>query len=368
MLEILFDGLVSVLAAIVVVVTVLPLTRSYRWWIRGWDFPRAQISVLAALVLVLGAWSGGVLGVLVAAAMLACLIYQLFRIVPFLPWSSEDLAIAPEREGDLRLMALNVEMENDRHDDAIAAIRAENPDVLLLMETDATWTEALEPVLERYDTVLRVPKDDHYGMLFATRLKVRAASIERLTRDDTPSVFATLEDRQGGVFNFIGLHPQPPVPGEDTVERDLQTLYAARFARETDQPDVVMGDFNDAAWSDTAQAFKHVGQYLDVRVGRGLFPSFHARHWWFRCPIDQLYTTEGIVVSRYRLGKYVGSDHFPVIAHIRVDAEESRETLRRKPGLTAKELEDIDTQIEQYRRELEHAHGKTAQADGNGDI
>ena len=44
----------------------------------------------------------------------------------------------------------------------------------------------------------------------------------------------------------------------DTEERDEQILYAARFARGSDRPLVAMGDFNDAAWSDTAQRFKQL--------------------------------------------------------------------------------------------------------------
>jgi endonuclease/exonuclease/phosphatase (EEP) superfamily protein YafD len=352
--------------ALVLTVTLLPLSRSHLWWVRGWEFPRVQILLVAFLVCVIAVIVGGPVGLTVAVLMAACAAYQLYRIAPYLPWVSKDLDLGDAREDDLRLMALNVEMENRRFHDVIDVIRREAPDVLFLMETDEAWIEALEPLLEDYDTVLRVPQDDYYGLLFATRLKPRRLGVERLTRDDTPSVFALLEDREGRPFHFVGLHPKPPVPGEDTAERDLQTLYAARFAREKDAPVLVMGDFNDAAWSESARLFKHTGEYLDVRVGRGLYSSFHSRYWWFRCPIDQLFLTEGAVVSRFEMGPDVGSDHFPVIAHVRLDKEEARRLIRRRVTLADDERALLDRDVDAFRAELERIHGGEAEADGTG--
>lgn len=357
-----------ILCAFVLTVTLLPLSRSHLWWVRGCEFPRTQILLLAALVCGMAVIVGGTVGLTVAVVMAGCAAYQLYRIAPYLPWVGVDLNLGDARDDDLCLMALNVEMENRRFGDVIDVIRHESPDVLFLMETDEAWVEALEPVLEEFDTVLRVPQDDYYGLVFATRLTARRAGVERLTRDNTPSVFALLEDRQGRPFHFVGLHPKPPVPGEDTAERDLQTLYAARFARRKNAPVIVMGDFNDAAWSESARLFKHTGEYLDVRVGRGLYSSFHARYWWFRCPIDQLFLTEGTVVSRFEMGPDVGSDHFPVIAHVRLEKEEADRLIRREVTLADDERALLDRDVEDFRAELERIHGGKAEANGTGKI
>ena len=141
-----------------------------------------------------------------------------------------------------------------------------------------------------------------------------ASEANYLTVDDTPSVFAELESPDGSTFRFLGLHPQPPIPGVDSDERDAQILYAARFARKSGVPLVTTGDFNDAAWSDTAQSFKTLGRYLDPRVGRGFFVSFSANSWLLRCPIDQIFATEDVAMVSLHLGPHVGSNHYPVIA------------------------------------------------------
>jgi endonuclease/exonuclease/phosphatase (EEP) superfamily protein YafD len=117
----------------------------------------------------------------------------------------------------------------------------------------------------------------------------------------------------------VGLHPQPPIPGQDTEERDAQIAYAARFARRSGVPIVTMGDFNEAAWSDRAQHFKRVGGFVDPRVGRGLFASFNANHPLIRCPIDQIYVSAEIAMVSIALLPPFGSDHLALLARIRLD-------------------------------------------------
>jgi len=346
--------LVAAFAAILAAVTLLPLSGSHAWWVRMWDFPRVQIAIGQALVLAASPWVEAPLRWVVIAATLAGLALHLARIRPFTRLSRREMRLAPD-PGDgagVTLMAANVLMENARHDLVARLIEEVDPDVLLLMETDAAWIEALAPVLARYSTVLRAPRDDCYGMVFATRLRTTGARILDLTTDDTPSVFADLLSPAGTLFHFVGLHPQPPVPGVDTQERDAQILYAARFARATDVPLVVMGDFNDAAWSDTTRVFKHYGRYLDPRRGRGLYPSFHAKNILVRCAIDQLYVTEEVAMVSFRLGPKVGSDHLPVIARVRIDPEAARSFNTAPPPLTSEERDEIEARLADYAGRL----------------
>ena len=180
----------------------------------------------------------------------------------------------------------------------------------------------------------------------------------RLSLDDTPSVLAELTAPDGATaFRFVGLHPRPPVPGQDTDERDAEVLYAARFARRSGVPLVAMGDFNDAAWSDTSQRFKHVGGYLDPRIGRGLYASFNANHWLIRCPIDQLFVTPDVAVVSFGRGPHVGSDHFPIVATLRFDPELA-ERLNRPPlPLTGDARADVEAGVTAHRDRLEATHG-----------
>ena len=304
------------------VVTALPYWPTHRWWVRAMEFPRMQIALIAALVLiaavVLEAWTGAILA-------LAALAVQTAWIIPFTPLVPKELRLADgEKPDDVEFLASNVLMQNTDFAAILAEISRVDPDVLLLMETDARWIAAMAPALALYDTVLTEPRDDCYGMILATRLKVRDARLMRLATDGRPSAFAELETPGGTVFRFMGLHPAPPVPGEDTVARDAQVLHAARYAREADMPVVVMGDFNTAAWSRTAHRFKAAGGFLDPRIGRSPLPSFDARSWIMRLPIDQLYLTGDVSLVNFSRGPQVGSDHFPMQARLRFDADLAR--------------------------------------------
>lgn len=347
--------LLSLLAALLAAITLLPLSNTHHWWVRMWDFPRIQIAIAQALVALLGlVFLEGTVRWVVVVAMVACLLPHLRRIRPFTPLARREMRRAPSRDDgrEVRLLAANVLMENDRHDLVRALIEREDPDVVLLMETDATWVEAVRPALARFPTVVPVPQSNYYGLVFATRLDVVRAEVVYLTPDDTPSVFAELRTRSGDMFYFVGLHPQPPVPGVDTDERDAQILYAARFARRTKVPLVVMGDFNDAAWSPTSRLFKHYGEYLDPRIGRGLYASFHAKNPFIRCAIDQLFLSEEVAMVDFRLGAKTGSDHFPVVAHVRIDPEEAARLNDRPKALTEEERAEIEARLEDYRSGL----------------
>ena len=66
----------------------------------------------------------------------------------------------------------------------------------------------------------------------------------------------------GGALGRMGQAVAKVVSDRDDVR------LAARFAAKSGVPLIAMGDFNDAAWSDTSQRFKHVGGYIDPRIGR----------------------------------------------------------------------------------------------------
>ena len=344
------------LAAMACVVTVLPLSDSNVWWIRILDFPRLQIAVAAAAVLVFALiLPGGTTRLVVTLLMLAVCGYQLWRILPYTPLAGVEMTLADPGPDSVRILSSNVLMENDDYDSVMAVVRAFDPDILLLMETDQVWVDAVEPVLAGYATVIREPKDNHYGMVFATRLPVVQARTIQLTASETPSLFAELTAPDGTTFRFVGLHPRPPVPGENTKERDAQIYYAARFARDSPMPVVVTGDFNDVAWSDTSRTFKRVGEYLDPRIGRGFFASFDADRAWLRFPIDQMYVTPNVAVVSIERRAYVGSDHFPMAATLRFDA-----TLASRLNVTPKGLSDAErSRIERSNEETRLRLGHT---------
>ena len=356
--SLLYSSVVAVFGALVLFTTFAPLAPTQAWWVRGWDFPRVQILILGCIVIVaaffvVSSWKWG----LIASLVIAC-IYQSVRILPYTPLYPKEMSSVEHREdgSQLVILASNVEEPNDQHDRVRALIDDVDADVVFLMETDKTWFDALSEQLDSYDTVVSELRDNYYGMIFATRLKVHQAQIVYLTPDETPTLFAELETPDGHRFRLVGLHPRPPVPGNSTEDRDAQIIYAARFAREINMPLIAVGDFNDAAWSDTSRRFKKVGGYVDPRVGRGMIASFDAKSRLLRAPIDQFYATPDIGLVDFGRGPNVGSDHFPIITRIELDPKIAGDANVAPPPMPDTELEELDRIMTKYRKSLDARH------------
>ncbi|KAF0675437.1 endonuclease/exonuclease/phosphatase family protein [Profundibacterium mesophilum] len=335
--------------------TALPFTGSHAWWIRVMDFPRFHY-IAVILPLLVAAWwlpSWHREGIMLILG--GCLAYQFWRVLPYTPFVPKEIRFASEGNGDdvVTLMSSNVLMENRDYAAVRRVIEENDPDILFLMEIDQTWLDAMEPALEGYETVIRHPKDNYYGLVFATRLKMHEVRVAYLTQERTPTLFSELETDDGKRFRFVGMHPKPPTPGVDTEERDDQLFYAARFARDSNLPVVIMGDFNAVAWSHVAHKFKSVGRYLDPRIGRGPLPSFDANHRIMRFPIDQLYITPDIALISFGRGENVGSDHFPMFAKLRFDPEQAERLNKRLVPLPEDVETEIETRIARHRARLD---------------
>ncbi|MGZ8545714.1 MAG: endonuclease/exonuclease/phosphatase family protein, partial [Flavisolibacter sp.] len=115
-----------------------------------------------------------------------------------------------------------------------------------------------------------------------------------------------------------GLHPEPPVPGENlySTAKDKELMKVALKVKKEKLPCIVFGDLNDVAWSHTTELFRKVSGLLDPRRGRGFYSTFSAHHWFIRYPLDYIFgSREFGLVSMKRMPKN-GSDHFATLTHL----------------------------------------------------
>ena len=109
-------------------------------------------------------------------------------------------------------------------------------------------------VLKRqYPHAVQRPLDNTYGILLYSRLPLVQAKVEFLVEEDVPSIRAQVRLRSGDVVEVLALHPEPPQPFNDTLERDAELVIAGRRARRSPYPSIVLGDLNDVAWSATTR-------------------------------------------------------------------------------------------------------------------
>lgn len=317
-----------ILTALIAVVTLLPLSRGKAWWIRGWDFPRAQIgtlaAVLAAIIVVRGAES--TLERVLLGVSLAIGTYQLWWIRPFTRLHRRDVKWhRPGAPGvRLRLIAVNVLQSNRRAARLRRLIGEHRPDLLLAVETDRWWLEQLEPLRRELPHQLTCPLDNFYGMLLFSRWPLHDGRIQFLVERGTPSIHVCVVLPGAAPLRLVCLHPAPPSPteNEESTERDAELLVVARSLTRERRPTIVMGDLNDVAWSRTTRLFRKISGLLDPRVGRGLFNTFHARWPFARWPVDHLFHSRHFTLVQLRRLPAFGSDHFPVFAELALNGGE----------------------------------------------
>jgi endonuclease/exonuclease/phosphatase (EEP) superfamily protein YafD len=305
-------------AALCIAATLFPFHKSEAWWVRACDFPRAQIAILTAATLagILAFTEMAALSLLLAFALLVCLGIQLAVILPYTRlWPVEvkrtEAAAGPRA---FSLVIANVLMENREVDRLKEIIWANDPDLVLAVETDEWWCAHLEGALPHHPFRIAHPLPNTYGMLLLSRLELIDPEVRFLLKPDIPSILTGVRLRSGEVITLYGLHPEPPAPSEaeTSLPRDAELVLAGREVAESDKPTIVAGDLNDVAWSHTSRLFRRVSRLLDPRVGRGMYNTYHARYWPLRWPLDHVFVSDTFLLRSLERLPAFGSDHFPI--------------------------------------------------------
>lgn len=340
--------------------TVLPLGRTGRGWVRIWDFPRAQITALGvvaqAALLRWGTTSPADRAL--NAALGASLVYQTMKMAPYTPFYRRQVPDARAVPADrcLRLFMANVLLENRRSDLMLRTIAEADADVVCLVETDNWWLAQVAPLEDTYPWVVRCPLDNHYGMVLFSRLPITEHQVRYTVSDDVPSVRAVIRLRSGDEVDVYALHPPPPLPESPSYGRDAELVLTGQEIARRGRPAIVVGDLNDVAWSYTATLFQRVSHMIDPRVGRGLFSTFDANNRLARYPLDHVFHTREFSLNELRVMPYTGSDHFPILTDLAYTPARKHEVEDPRP--TENDLENAHEMVEDAQEAQPYIDGE----------
>lgn len=290
-------------------------------WIRMWDYPRGQLLILLGLTVPsMGYWvctHADLLGYGLCVLTASSIALLSWEILPYTILSRKETPTASltGQANGIRLLSSNVLMDNRDYGRLRAYITQESPDVLVVLEVDQAWLSALASVTAAYPHRIEHPLDNRYGMAIYSRFAVRSGGIRFLLREDLPSAKLELVLSDDRLITLYVVHPPPPAPGEapNSIARDAELALIAHDVHADPNPCIVLGDLNDVAWSHSTRLFQRLGTMCDPRIGRGMFNSFHAGHWWVRWPLDHVFLSSHFALQSMHLGPAIGSDHFPVM-------------------------------------------------------
>jgi len=214
----------------------------------------------------------------------------------------------------VKLLFANVQSANRQVADFIELVRAENPDVVVIHEATERWIAHLHVIEAQFPYAKALPRPGSVGIALYSRLPVERFDVVALGSERRPGLLARLP-LEGGVLTVVTVHPRQPLRRHYFHSRNEQLRAAASLVQRVSGPKVLVGDLNTSLWSPYyAQLMRHTGLY-NARQGFGVLPTWPAYMPWrfLMIPIDHGLVSPEIRVIKMRTGRYIGSDHLPII-------------------------------------------------------
>lgn len=218
-------------------------------------------------------------------------------------------------ENVFRVIQANVNVANPSPAKLLAWVREEKPDVLVIEEVSPQWRYKLETVPGyRYHQVL--PSSDSFGIAVLSRHPMRVLS------PDTPAgrdaMFKTTDidvevEWKGERVRVLATHPMPPVRSYLDALRDKYLAESAQSLGRSEDPSLLVGDFNATPWSGAAVGIRKAG--LDF--SSALIPTWPTMFGVLAViPIDHVVINKRWGVANRQRGPDIGSDHFPIMVDL----------------------------------------------------
>ena len=351
-----FKMFLRVFGIIAILLTIFPFIPVDHWFIRVFDFPHLQLTLLTLLALLTYFYRFNLKNIqdyIFVITLLGCFIFQSIKIYPYTSFAPYEVQSASKNATKfLTLYTANVLQTNDNFERLLEDINKQEADILLFTETDQNWINQLTKILDKsYEYKIQVPKDNTYGMLFFSKFEVLDSKIKYLIEDTIPSIHTKIILPFQDTIQFFAIHPAPPMPQHNpsSVDRDAEMMKITKLSRDSPFPVIVLGDFNDVAWSETTALFQKVSGLLDPRKGRGFFSTYNAKSWIMRWPLDHIFTSPEFRVKQVYLGEKFGSDHFPLFTELSFEPHLAGEQRLMPPS--KEEVDAAFNQIEEVKDE-----------------
>lgn len=249
---------------------------------------------------ILSAWSNWRWGVLLLAVP-----------VPYLTASAQAPQVAPEG-ATFVVASANVSLGNRDPRPLIEWVSKERTDVVALFEISPEYAARLGAVSEfAFQKV--IPSQSPFGIALLSRHPMHDVKVVR-DADGIAHIEADV-GWQGEMLKIVALHPMPPLEPRYQLARDSKLRSLAKAAIDEGHPVIFAGDINATPWSSAFSGLDHLG----LRRATGLAPSWPTVLGGFAgIPIDHVLVTGHWGVVQSNIGPDVGSDHFPVMARLRL--------------------------------------------------
>lgn len=217
----------------------------------------------------------------------------------------------------LQVLSLNVFRRSDEHARVLEYVRAVRPDVAVFVEATPAWRAALAALADEWPHEAYAPGAGSNGILIRSRHALARVAPVTLGGQAEAGLSAWLAPH-GHPVEVLGVHLHWPMSPDSAAMRNRELAGLAAYAAHARVPLVVVGDFNSTRYTPPFARMLRDGRLGDCAAGRGLRGTWPTRFPPGYIPIDHCLHTAGVWVDRFEVGPFVGSDHYPLLATLRV--------------------------------------------------
>ncbi len=226
---------------------------------------------------------------------------------------------ADTQPSTIRVMSFNSWLSNADWQAVLREIERNEPDIVTLIEFGHEKAALSAALRERYPYQTDCLEETYCHMAILSRFPFTGTGARALWRGP-PQIIATFGPELGNL-RVIGIHTlRPPHFRSQLKQVEALGAQVARFGG----PRIVMGDFNATPFSRMLSTFAEASGLRRI----SWLPTWPASFGPFpQIAIDHIYVSDDLVpLGIARVGGNAGSDHYPVIADIRLPDTPSART------------------------------------------
>lgn len=233
-----------------------------------------------------------------------------------LPWvgASPLLPAATTGDNTFSIASANVHMDNLDARPLAEWLSREKPDVVVVLEITEPYAQGLQG-LDSYPYRHVETQDNPFGIAVLSRHPFNSVATRR-DADGIPHIEARIA-WQGGEIALVVAHPMPPISARYAAARNAKLAQWSRAAAASGMPALIAGDLNATPWSSAFNGLDAAG----MRRATGLAPTWPAAAAGLTgVPIDHVLASKHWERVDSVRGPDLGSDHYPVLARLRLSA------------------------------------------------
>lgn len=234
----------------------------------------------------------------------------LFDLAPWYRYSGSY-----DGEKEIKVYYSNVLTTNENYDLVLSQIRKLAPDIIVFLEINSKWAEAIQPIKKKYKYHKIIPQSDNFGIALLSRHVLEDVEIKHFSRVRVPSIYSKLVIENKNI-HLIVTHPLPPGSIQNFISRNGALKSTGKFINTLSGKKVIIGDLNTTMWSPYYKDLIESTDLYDCRRGFGLQPTWPSSQFITMIPLDHCLVSKDIQVYHFEVLSDIGSDHLPFLVNL----------------------------------------------------